>query len=471
MRLTKIIATLGPASSSDQAIADLIAAGVNVFRLNFSHGTHQAHGENIARIRRAAEAAGRTVAILQDLSGPKIRTGKLEGGRAIELAPRQELRIALGNFVGGPGRVSTSYADLFTVVHAGDSLLLDDGRLQLRVEESDGRELRTTVVDGGPLGEHKGINAPGVALPSAGLTAKDAEDLRFGVQAGVDLVAMSFVQSGADLRQVKAALRDAGAPSVPVIAKLERPEAVARLDEVLHECDALMVARGDLGLELPLEQVPRVQKEATRRARTLGIPVIIATQVFDSMRSEPRPTRAEVSDAANAVDDGVDAIMLSGETAVGSFPARVVQTLALVIKDAETIPAALSVPLQESHLLSEHGRAMCEAALTLAERSHASAIVVITRGGKTARVLSALRPRVPIFAVTDHPEIARQLALRWGVFPVVASLEGELSATVIRIVGDLVARGAIQPSSTLVVARVTPKIETAQLSFLTMVRA
>jgi pyruvate kinase len=456
MRRTKIVATIGPASSSDAAIRELIAAGVDVFRVNFSHGTHDAHKANIARIRNAAGEAGRAIAVLQDLSGPKIRTGLLEGGQPLELNEGQELRIGIGNFVGHPGRVSTSYADLFTVVHAGDTLLLDDGRLQLTVQQNDGSELRTVVVDGGPLGEHKGINAPGVALPSAGLTAKDEEDLRFGVSVGVDLVAMSFVQTAADLRQLRAALERLGAPATPIVAKLERPEAVARLEEILQACDAVMVARGDLGLEVPLEHVPRIQKETTRRARALGVPVIIATQVFDSMRTEPRPTRAEVSDAANAVDDGVDAVMLSGETAVGSFPVRVVQTLDRVIRDAESIPSALVVPLESSLLLPEHGRAICEAAVTLAERSEAAAILAMTRGGRTARVLSGLRPRVPIIAVTDSQDAVRRLTLLWGVVPVVEDFGTDLLASATRVAANLVGAGTIPPASMVVIVNVIP---------------
>ena len=338
MRHTKIVATVGPATSSDSAVRDLVAAGVNVFRLNFSHGTHDAHGAVISRIRKAADEAKRCIAILQDLSGPKIRTGTLAGGKPIPLKAGDELRIAVGDFVGGPGRVSTTYAELPRAVHRGDHLLLDDGRLQLRVEATSGDELQTVVVDGGELGEHKGINAPGVPLPAAGLTAKDREDLAFGIRAGVDFVALSFVQSAEDLRQARDAATRAGAPRLPLVAKLERPEGLAHLDEIIAACDAVMVARGDLGLEIPLEHVPRVQKEITSKARTAGIPVILATQVLESMRTEPRPTRAEVSDAANAVDDGVDAIMLSGETAVGAYPTRAVQVLDAVIRDAESMP-------------------------------------------------------------------------------------------------------------------------------------
>jgi pyruvate kinase len=471
MRRTKIVATLGPASSSDSTIRELLGAGVDVFRLNFSHGTHTTHGETIARIRKAADDAGRPVAVLQDLSGPKIRTGPLHGGRPFALAPGDELRIAVGDFAGVPGRISTTYAELMQVVRAGDTLLLDDGHIELRVEENHGEQLRTTVVDGGMLGEHKGINAPGVALPSSGLTAKDAEDLRFGVAAGVDLVAMSFVQTAADLRQLKDALREAGAPELPVVAKLERPEAVTRLAEVLQTCDAVMVARGDLGLEVPLERVPKIQKETTRWARALGVPVIIATQVFESMRNEPRPTRAEVSDAANAVDDRVDAIMLAGETAAGAHPVRAVQMLDLVIRDAESIPPGSLVRLEHSHLLPDHGRAICEAAVTLVDRSDAAAIVAITRGGKTARVLSALQPRVPVFAATDRADVARQLTLWWGVVPVMADLSGDVATAAGRIAADLVARGAVHASAALVLVSVTPDLAPGPSNFLKVQRA
>jgi pyruvate kinase len=471
MRHTKIVATIGPATNSEAGIRDLMAAGVDVFRLNFSHGTHEGHGEVIKRIRQAADQFGRCVAILQDLSGPKIRTGKLVDGAPIPLKAGDELRIAVGSFVGGPGRVSTSYADLPKAVRKGDPLLLDDGRLELRVEDNDGTELRTTVVEGGLLGEHKGINAPGVALPSAGLTAKDAEDLKFGVSQGVDLMALSFVQSAADLRQTRDALVRAGSPHLPIVAKLERPEAVARIEEILDESDAVMVARGDLGLELPLERVPRVQKEITRRCRALGIPVIVATQVLESMRTEPRPTRAEVSDAANAVDDGVDAIMLAGETAAGRYPLRAVQTLDAIIRDAEMMPPVGRLALDErTQLLGGHGRAICEAAVTLAEHGEANAIVAVTRGGKTARLLSALRPRAPIYAVTDSADMTRRLALMWGVVPVLADLSGDVNEAANRIGAKLVDRDRIPPSSVIVLVSINPDLSRGPSNFLKLMR-
>jgi pyruvate kinase len=470
VRHTKIIATVGPATSSERAIRELVAAGVDIFRLNFSHGSHESHGEVVERIRAAARDARRCVAVLQDLSGPKIRTGTLVGGEPLRLTAGEPLTIAVGDFAGAAGRVSTTYAELPRSVRPGDMLLLDDGRIQLQVEATSGDELKTVVVDGGLLGEHKGINAPGVELPSAGLTAKDAEDLKFGVAAGVDFMALSFVQSAADMRTAREALRAAGAPQLPLIAKLERPEAIARIEEILRESDAVMVARGDLGLELPLERVPRVQKEITRRARALGIPVIVATQVLESMRTEPRPTRAEVSDAANAVDDRVDAIMLAGETAVGSHPVRTVQTLDLIIRDAESIPPAGTIVIEDTHVLPGHGRAICDAAVTLAEHAQAVAIVAVTRGGKTARVLSALRPAMPIYAATDDARVAQRLTLSWGVMPVLTDLQGDVNAAATRIGQELVERGAIPRTSPIVLVSVTPDLAPGPSNFLKLQR-
>jgi pyruvate kinase len=455
MRRTKIVATVGPASESAAAITTLIRLGVDVFRLNFSHGTHASHGEVIARIRAAAADAGRQVAILQDLSGPKIRTGRLKDRQPLVLEAGAPLVIAAGDFEGVPGRVSTSFRELPARVRAGDTLLLDDGRLQLRVEATTAGEIHTTVVDGGLLGERKGINAPGVALPASGLTAKDHEDLRFGAAAGVDFVAMSFVQTAADLGQARVALADAGALDVPLVAKLERPEAVDHLEEILRACDAVMVARGDLGLELPLETVPRVQKEITRRARALGVPVIVATQVFESMMREPRPTRAEVSDAANAAADGADAIMLAGETAAGAHPIKAVQMLDLVLRDAERV-AAPAVALEEAHVRAPHGQAMCEAAVTLADRGRAAAIVAVTRGGKTAGLLSSLRPRTLIVAATDQPVVARRLALTWGVEPLLTTLAGTADEAASQLGSLLVQRGLVPSGSPIVVVSMAP---------------
>jgi len=466
VRRTKIIATLGPATASDAAVNELIAAGVDLFRLNFSHGTHDSHAAAVLRIRAAAEHQGRCVAVLQDLAGPKIRTGRLAGGAPIDLKAGENLQIVLGDEIGGPGRVSTTFAGLATAVHPGDTLMLDDGRIALRVERVSPGAVDTVVVDGGSLAEHKGINAPGVALPAGCLTPRDVEDLEFGVQIGVDFIGLSFVRSADDLRAARAHLRKAGAPDLPLVAKLERPEAIARIDEILQEADAVMVARGDLGLELPLEQVPRVQKEVTTRARALGIPVIVATQVLESMRSEPRPTRAEVSDAAHAVDTGVDAIMLAGETAVGRYPTKTVQTLDAIIRDAEALPIEVRSAIEGSRVLGGHGRAICEAAVTLPSHSATAAIVAITRGGKTARLLSALRPPVPIYAATDRPAMSRVLALPWGVVPVLADLDGDVSEAASRIGEMLVSRGAVPAGSVVVLVSITPELARGPSNFL-----
>jgi pyruvate kinase len=466
MRHTKIVATLGPASDTNEVLDQLLTAGVDVFRLNFSHGTHDTHAATYARLRAAADRAGRTVAVLQDLSGPKIRTGRHVGGTPIALARGDELCIATGDFEGTPGRVSTSYAPLARAVRPGQDLLLDDGRIVLRVIASNGKEIRTSVVHGSVLAERKGINAPGVALPATGLSPKDAEDVRFGLGLGVDMVALSFVQTAADLQVAREVMDASGRQGVPLVAKIERPEALDHLDEVLDACEGVMVARGDLGLELPLERVPRVQKDVTRRARARGLPVIVATQVLESMRTEPRPTRAEVSDAANAVDDGVDAIMLAGETAAGAFPSRTVETLDAIIRDAEALaPLAVEVT-GASPMLAGHGRAICDAAVTLATRGDAHGIVAITRQGNTARVLSSLRPAAPILAATSSPDVARRLSLHWGVQPLVVDMKDDLTMIAGRVSAALIERRLVPPGTTLVFVSISDDLSQQYSNYL-----
>ena len=480
MRHTKIVATIGPSSSAPGVVAALIASGVDVFRLNFSHGTHESHRVSFTTIREAAARAGRHVAILQDLSGPKIRTGLLKGGVALTLNDGDELRLASGDGEGGPGRVFTPYAPLVESAKPGDRLLLDDGKIELRVTAAVPGELVTTVVNGGILAEHKGINAPGVALPANAVTAKDEADLRFGLELGVDLVALSFVQTPDDCHAARRIMRSVGA-DVPIVAKIERPQALEDLDRIIAAVDGVMVARGDLGLECPLEQVPRIQKTIVARARALGRPVIVATQVLESMRTEPRPTRAEVSDAATAVDQGADAIMLSGETAAGQYPVEAVDTLREIIRDAETIavpygflpsvvaPEALA-PTQPVHdgfeaFSAVHGRAMCEAAVTLATSGQAEAIVAVTRYGRTAQLLSSFRPRAGILAVTPSDVVARRLKLYWGVRPIVSELE-DLRAleAPIRNAMDL------SPKAVVVFININPDLSRADANFLNVQR-
>ena len=469
MRHTKIIATVGPASSDAAVLDELIAAGVDVMRLNFSHGTHAEHAAVFDRIRKAAERADRHVAILQDLSGPKIRTGLLEGGKAIPLKKGEPLVIAIGDEIGRPGRVSTTYGELALKVSKGDHLLLDDGKVELLVESASPEEIRTHVIDGGELGEHKGINAPSVPLRSD-MTEKDQRDLKFGLALGVDLVALSFVQSADDISRVKKILAEEGRPKVPIVAKLERPEAIERLDEILDATDAVMVARGDLGLEIPLERVPRVQKEILRKARVLGVPVIVATQVLESMRTEPRPTRAEASDAAGAVDGGADAIMLSGETATGLYPVRSVEVLDAIIRDTESIESAIADRRAGSGSVN-HVRALCESAVSLSRRAGASAIVAVTREGQTAKMLSAIRPQALIVGVTDKADVARCLSLWHGVMPMVCDLDGEMEHIITRVVESAVKRLQAPENATMVVVNTSVDLDRGSSNFVRIRRA
>jgi pyruvate kinase len=427
------------------------------------------------RIRAAATRATKVVSILQDLSGPKIRTGLLQGHRPVELKDGETIRIVAGDGEGDAEHIYTTYAELVRRVRPGGLLLLDDGKIQLRVERTDGNEIVATVVDGGMLEEHKGINAPGVQLSADALTAKDIEDLRFGVRLGVDMVALSFVRSAEDMWQARQILTETGARFVPLIAKIERPEALSCLDEILKVSQGVMVARGDLGLEIPLEKVPTSQKEITRKARTAGVPVIVATQVLESMRLEARPTRAEVSDAANAVDDGVDAIMLAGETAVGLYPVKTVETLDAIIREAERIGSAYGGAIGAMAPIVEvprtpHAQALCEAAVTLADHSGAFAIVAITRLGNAARVLSALRPRTPVFAATETDVIARHLTIYRGVVPLITGIGKDVDTTGSMLKEELQSRGLVPHGSVVVFISANARLERADQNFVNVQR-
>jgi pyruvate kinase len=474
MRHTKIVATSGPASRDEAVIEQLIHAGVDICRLNFSHATQEAHAETFSRIRAAAVRATKVVAILQDLSGPKIRTGRLKRGTAVELKNGATIRIVTGDGEGDADHVYTTYEALARAVRPGSTLLLDDGHIELSVVRSDGAEIVARVTSGGDLGEHKGINAPGVDLGPGALTQKDASDLRFGAKLGVDMVALSFVRSADDLREARWVMNDAGASGTPLIAKLERPEALEHLDEILKLSQGVMVARGDLGLEIPLEKVPTSQKEITRRGRRAGVPVILATQVLESMCTGPRPTRAEVSDAANAVDDGVDAIMLSGETAVGTFPVKTVETLDAIIREAERIGTRIGMQASDVPLVevpyTPHAQALCEAAVTLADHSDAYAIVAITRLGHAARVLSALRPRTPILAATETDIVARHLTIYRGVVPLVTGIGKDIDATGALVREELLRKGLVPSGSVVVFVSANARLERADANYVNVQR-
>jgi pyruvate kinase len=470
VRHTKIVATLGPSSREPHTLDALIAAGVDIFRLNFSHGSQGEHAALFHLVREAAARADRHVAILQDLSGPKIRTGRLQESRSIALKRGDALIVAIGDGVGTAGRVYTSYAELAQKVSKGDRLLLDDGRVELEVESATPQEIRTRVIDGGELGEYKGINAPRVPLRSD-MTEKDKRDLAFGLALGVDMVALSFVQSADDVTRVRAILIHEGRPKVPLIAKLERPEAIDRLEEILDASDAVMVARGDLGLEMPLERVPRVQKEILRKARARAVPVIVATQVLESMRTEPRPTRAEASDAAGAVDGGADAIMLSGETATGLYPVRAVEVLDAIIRDAETMPLRGDEQRRAQGSIVSHQTALCEAAVQLASRSGAHAIVAVTREGNTAKRLSAIRPRADIVAATDNAEVARRLSLWHGVIPALSDTSGDMEPVIGRAIDAAVKRTRAAENAIMVVVNTAADLDRGASNFVRIRRA
>ncbi|MDZ4277787.1 MAG: pyruvate kinase, partial [Dehalococcoidia bacterium] len=413
MRRTKIVATLGPATDDEGVLRRLIEAGTDVVRVNFSHGERDAHAKRITSVRRLAEQMGRVVAVMQDLQGPKLRVGALRGG-AVELREGARVVITTEQVRGTSRRISTSYRDLPRNVRRGDAVLLDDGLLELRVEGASGNEVECTVVRGGSLRERKGINLPGVQISSPALTAKDDDDLRFGLAQGVDMVALSFVRRPEDAKPARRIMAEAGV-NVPLLAKIEKPEALKHLDRILRAFDGVMVARGDLGVELSAEQVPAAQKRIIARANALGKPVITATQMLDSMTHSRTPTRAEASDVANAVLDGSDAVMLSGETAIGEFPVDAVRMMDRIVREAERLPGP---PPQIEGRVRSRAHAVCYAAVALAEEVGADALAALTRSGRTARILSKLRPGIPIFSLCEREAVARQLA-RWrGVAPV-----------------------------------------------------
>jgi pyruvate kinase len=422
MRRTKIVCTIGPATSSEERLEQLIRAGMNVARVNFSHGTQPEHALVIERIRTTSARLGHAIAILQDLQGPKIRTGTLEGGQPVLLVDGARVTITTRDVEGNAETISTTYKQLPQDVKEGDRILLDDGLLELRVLGFDATEVECLVVHGGPLKEHKGINLPGVAVSAPALTEKDRDDLKFGVSQGVDYVALSFVRRPEDVLEARALIRqlqvekvgERAQVSIPLIAKLEKPEAVARLDEILDVVDGVMVARGDLGVEMPPEKVPLIQKRIIAACNDRGLPVITATQMLESMITHPCPTRAEASDVANAIFDGTDALMLSAETATGSYPIEAVQMMVRIAQETEADPRSARQP-QCQYLTPAH--AVSHAARALAEEASVQAIVVFTRSGASAHLISTDRPRTPILAYTPSEYVYRQLALWWGVWP------------------------------------------------------
>ena len=411
MRRAKIVATLGPATSSYEMVRAIIDAGVDVIRLNLSHGDRSVHEASLASVRRAADDAGRAVAVIVDLQGPKIRLGRFADGPH-ELEPGDIFTITTEDVPGSRELVSTTFAGLAEDVRPGDFLLIDDGRVRVKVLETDGTAVTTEVVVGGTVSDNKGINLPGVAVNVPALSEKDEADLRWALRTGADLIALSFVRSAKDVQRVHVIMAEEGR-HIPVIAKIEKPQAVDNLEAIIDAFDGIMVARGDLGVELPLEAVPIVQKRAVELCRRMAKPVIVATQMLESMISSPVPTRAETSDVANAVLDGADAVMLSGETSVGEYPVVVVETMARIIASTEEHGLDRILPLTTRP--KTQGGIITLAALEVAEFVEAKYICVFTESGDTARRMSRLRPRIRLLAFAPDPAVRRRMAVTWGI--------------------------------------------------------
>jgi pyruvate kinase len=450
VRRAKIICTIGPACDSEVMIRDLMRTGMDVARLNFSHGTHAEHARRIQRLRRVARQLKRTVCILQDLQGPKIRTGRLKDGKPVTLKAGAILTISPRKVTGTAELISTDFAGLAREVEPGARILLSDGRIELIVRSIHGSDVECEIVNGGMLGEQQGINLPGAAVAIPALTDKDKLDLQFGLKHGVDVVALSFVRSADDIREAKILMRGFG-KSVPIIAKLEKPQAIERLEEILEVANGVMIARGDLGVEVPPERVPIIQKLVIQRAGVWRKPVITATQMLESMTENPRPTRAEASDVANAIFDGTDVVMLSGETASGRYPRETVAMMARIILEAEASIAQLpSAPRRrrEEHRYSV-AETICESIAHAAEDLPMRAIAVFTESGNTARMMSKHRPKVCIYAFSRKPEVCNRMNALWGVHPV-HKKEWESAEAMLRTAEkELLPKGLLRPGDVL----------------------
>ncbi|MBF6467601.1 pyruvate kinase [Nocardia beijingensis] len=455
MRRTKIVCTLGPATATEDRIRELVESGMDVARLNFSHGEHADHAENYKKVRQAADHLGRAVGILADLQGPKIRLGRFLEGKTV-WATGEEVRITVDDIDGTHDRVSTTYKELAKDAKPGDRLLVDDGKVGLIVTRVEGNDVVCRVTEGGPVSNNKGVSLPGMDVSVPALSEKDIEDLEFALKLGVDFIALSFVRSPSDVELVHDVMDRVGR-RVPVIGKLEKPEAIDNLEAVVLAFDAVMVARGDLGVELPLEQVPIVQKRAIQMARENAKPVIVATQMLESMIDNSRPTRAEASDVANAVLDGADAVMLSGETSVGKYPIETVRTMARIVHAVETestrVPPLTHVPRTKRGVISY-------AARDIGERLNAKALVAFTQSGDTVRRLARLHTPLPLLAFTPLPEVRSQLALTWGtetfIVPTVDSTDAMIHQVDVALLsmdryqkGDLVVIVAGSPPGTV----------------------
>jgi len=455
MTKARIIATVGPASQSPEILAELLLQGVDVFRLNFSHGNHEWHGLMIDEIRNQSRQIGRPVAILQDLQGIKIRTGSVEPDPVV-LLTGQSLQLTTESVLGDAEQVSISYPDLPNDVSAGDEILLSDGQIQLRVVATTRTSIECSVLSGGRLVSNQGVNVPGVSVSAPPLTEKDRADLLFGIRKDVDYIALSFVQNANDVSELRAFLDQVDA-DIPIIAKLEKPSSIENLEGILERADGVMVARGDLGVEMSPEKVPMIQKRVIAEANRCGKLVITATQMLESMIRSPRPTRAEASDVANAVLDGTDAVMLSGETATGKYPVDAVRMMSKIVAQAETYDVVSPYFEQVDDL--SFPQTICISAYHASRAIAAKGIVAFTQSGSTARMISKYRPPVQIWGITPHTRIARRLMLYPGVQTVLMREIGNVDELITELEDVLIERGLVEPGDKLVILTGAPILE------------
>ena len=448
MRATKIVVTLGPSTDRTDVLRAIFEAGADVFRLNASHGTQQEHAARIQAVRALEAELKVHVGILLDLQGPKIRLGQFEGGGCV-LETGQEFVITTEPVLGNCQRASTSYADLAQDVKTGDTILLADGSVRLRVIDADGVSARCDVLTGGPISDRKGINLPGVKLSTPSMTRKDMADLQFGISAGVDMVALSFVRTAHDVTRVKLLLEQNDS-TIPVVAKIEKPEGYQNRSSILEEADGAMVARGDLGVEMPVEKVPFIQKSLIRRSRRYGKFVITATQMLESMIENPFPTRAEVSDVANAIYDGTDAVMLSAETSIGKYPVEAVQMMSRIAIETENSIRARGYQDPQTTDNPTYAQIVADSAYHAARAANVAAIVVFTSSGRSARTVANYRPPAPIYAFTSREAVARRLSVVYGARPVIAPEVGSTDDMLRQLETTLIERGWVQPGDGVV---------------------
>lgn len=466
MKRTKIVCTLGPSSSDEETLARLMRAGMDVARLNFSHGDHDYHRALFQRVRDVSKEVGKSVAILQDLQGPKIRVGRFADGSVL-LEDGAEFSITIDDVDGDVDRVGTTYKDLPKDVRTGDILLLDDGLIRLRAVDVDAYNVRTVVEVGGVLKNNKGINLPTAAVSAPSLTEKDIIDLKLGVELGVDYMALSFVRSALDIHQMRALLPERKDDPIRIIAKIEKPQALNDLDHIISVCNGIMIARGDLGVELPPQKVPLIQKLAIQKANAMGRITITATQMLESMTENPRPTRAEASDVANAVLDGSDAVMLSGETAAGKYPVEAVQMMSDIIKEVEQGTTVNNAPSPSflSHLKT-FPNAVAKAATTAADDMAIKGLVVVTHSGATARLMMTYRPQTPVIACTPNARVYHQMAAFWGVEPYLVPISHDTDEMLGIIVDLLKTERGLKAGDEIIVVMGSPVTDQAETNLI-----